>query len=921
MSAPQRDVRESYRARCRPRVAERLQALGLDRVYLRAQGDYLTDDRGRDVLDLVGGYGVTFFGHNHPTLVRALHSALDEQRPFAAQASVRARAAELAERLCAGLEQDLGARYAALFANTGAEAIEAALKHALMAHARRRGELRARFERACQRGQPLDREGSIARARALFDATLDAHGPALIAIERAYHGKTLGALALTHYPEYRDGFEPMLSEVTWVPLNDEDALERAVEAHRVVFSWPVVRGGELHMEERTFSTIAALFLEPIQGEGGVHPCTPSFAQGARALADEHRFHVVFDEIQTGMGRTGTFLYAEQLGVRPDVVLLSKSLGGGLAKISCALIREDRYEPGFDLVQSSTFAEDDHACSVAIAALELLEGDDAPMSRARAMGERLRFGLEAVARRTPEVVAEVRGAGLMLGIELRDRGGPGAVAALSQQGLLGYVVAAHLLNEHQIRVMPCISSPNVIRLEPSAFVSAAAIDRFIDAFNAVVRILRTHDAYALLRFLVGSVGCRVEPLAAPAPARVGQIAGRRVAFLGYFLDAAQMAKWDPTLARFSIEERERLIARVFREIDPVYVQSTFVTSNTTRDRVELRSYGLFVDSATFHRNLRGGGRATLLEQIEHALALAREDGCATAAFGGLTSVITANCRLLPADRIAVTTGNALTVGACLVAAKRAAKEAGLELSSATAAVVGAGGNVGSVYAELLSDSVRELVLLTREGREQSLTPLVERILERAYERARRGGRGGVCAALRDHTEVRRRLADHTEFTGAQILRLLGDDSPVRAASDLGALRDASLILGASNAPTTLVGPEHLGDGPVVVIDVAVPGDVDPAVRSLGPRVQVITGGAIDLGGRNEEVTTLAPLPQATSTRAPLRLCCSASRARRRTTASGRSPPRKSTTCSRSRRGMGSPSRRDRTRAPSPRCAPS
>ncbi|MCA9604467.1 MAG: aminotransferase class III-fold pyridoxal phosphate-dependent enzyme [Myxococcales bacterium] len=859
MSGSGDEVRETYRACCRPRTAERLAALGLDRVYVRGQGDYLVDDQGEQILDLVGGYGATMFGHNHPRIVGALVEALGEGRPFAAQASVRGRAAELASRLGARLDADLGARYATFLANTGTEAVEAALKHAMLAHERRTAALGDRFEKASVRARPFDSDGALDRARELFYATLAAHPPGLLAMERAYHGKTLGALSLTHYADYRDAFESALGEVTWVPLGDELMLERAVERHRVSIPWPVVRAGTLHLEERTFSTLAALFLEPIQGEGGVHLCPPRFARRARELADEHEFHLVFDEIQTGMGRTGTFLYAEQLGVQPDVVLLSKSLGGGLAKISCALIREDRYERGFDLVHSSTFAEDDLACSVAIAALGVLERGESPMSRARVQGERIRLGLEAVARRAPDVVSTVRGVGLMIGVELHELTGLGAVAALSQQGMLGYVVAAHLLNEHHIRVMPCISNPNVLRIEPSAFVSTSAVDRFIDAFNSVVRVLRARDAFALLRFLVRSTDERVEPVYSSRPEPPPSMCARRAAFLGYFLDAAQMEEWDPSLGRFSIEEREELIRRVFREVEPMHVESAVIASNHTGERVELRSYGLFVDSTTFHANLRGEGRAVLLERIERALELAREDGCTIAAFGGLTSVVTANCRTLPADRIAVTTGNALTVGACLMAAKAEAEAAGIELSEATAAVVGAGGNIGSVYAELLSDSVRELVLVTRPGREDGVRPVVERILERAYERGRRGGQAGVTARLREHGWIARWMDAHRDATGAELRRVLGHDSPVRVTSDLDELREAALILGASNAPTTLVGVEHIGPGSVVVIDVAVPGDVDPAVRELLPRVHVLTGGAIDLGERNADVTTLAPLP--------------------------------------------------------------
>jgi predicted acetylornithine/succinylornithine family transaminase len=227
--------------------------------------------------------------------------------------------------------------------------------------------------------------------------------PGVVALESSFHGRTHGALAATGQPAKRAPFEPLAPAVRFAHLNDEISLAAAV-------------GGDT----------GAILLEPVQGEGGIHAATPEFLAAARALADEHGALLLFDEVQCGVGRTGTFFAFEQPGVRPDAVTLAKGLANGLP-VGALLVADgapDGLEPGD---HGSTFGGNPVACAAACAVVETVDAD--LLAAVAAHGERLAAGLAAL----PGVV-EVRGRGLMLGAEL-DRPAGEVVAAALEAGLL------------------------------------------------------------------------------------------------------------------------------------------------------------------------------------------------------------------------------------------------------------------------------------------------------------------------------------------------------------------------------------------------------------------------------------------------------------------------------------------------------
>ncbi len=499
----------------RPRLARLLRAARLDVAYHRGAGDTLSyrNEAGAEihVLDLVGGFGAGLFGHNHPDLVAALRAALAAGRPQNAQGSVRALAGRLARRLSTLAGGWCGRQYVTTFANSGAETVEAALKHADLALVVRASEILARSRSTILRLRAQEYRGPLLhqfRQIAREATALLASPPVALAIEGAFHGKTAGALRLTENPLYRLSWQrwQRLVPTTFLPAGDIAALRAAVAAAQLPYHEIVVDfDGSARAVPRVFTNVVACFVEPVQGEGGIRVCDPAFARELRRLCDEGDFPLVWDEIQSGCGRTGSFLASEGLGVPGDYVLLSKALGGGLTKVGAMLVERSRYIEDFGQAHTSTFADDDLSCTVALRALDLVTNDGGALMRAcRDKGDALRAALEALAVRFPDVIADVRGVGLMIGVELREHmpSPPPFLRMLAEQKMLALFLCGHLLHEERIRVLPTLSSPFTLRIEPSAFVAASDLLRFAAALERVAHRLRAGDVAGLCRFAFG-----------------------------------------------------------------------------------------------------------------------------------------------------------------------------------------------------------------------------------------------------------------------------------------------------------------------------------------------------------------------------------------------------------------------------------
>ncbi len=371
-------------------------------VIVRGEGARIVDASGKEYLDLSGAHGWASVGHCHPEITKAIAGQAARLVMHTENGYNDQRALWFRD-LSALLEREVGSTEKGPLTrihpcNSGAEAVEGAVKAARYFTGR----------------------------------------PGIVAAKRAFHGRTLGALSATWKPHYREPFLPLVPGFSHVPFNDASALEEAVT-------------------EKT----AALLLEVVQGEGGVHPATPEFLDAARRICDEKGALLVFDEIQTGMGRTGKWFACGHYRARPDILLLGKALGGGIPMGAVCWRREiGTFEAGR---HASTFGGGPLPCAASRAVLEVMEKEDLP-GRAARLGAK---ALERLEKEKPPKVREVRGIGLMIGLELKVKVNP-ILRALMEKG---------------VWALP--AGPTVLRLLPPLVITEEELDRALDLILEVL----------------------------------------------------------------------------------------------------------------------------------------------------------------------------------------------------------------------------------------------------------------------------------------------------------------------------------------------------------------------------------------------------------------------------------------------------
>jgi len=407
-AAPTRTLRERAAAVFPPAAARHT-----DLAVVSATGVWLRTEDGRDVMDLASGVAVTNVGHSHPAVLRAVRAQLDQLVHAGHNIAVYPTYVELAERLA-----DLaGGDRKVYYGNSGAEALEAGIKLAM---------------------RVTGRTGLVAFKRSFHGRTLTT--TALSASSSAYRAGYLGALTPVHHVDFPAPFANRRTEEEETDrcLSELDDLFRLV----------------LPADE-----VAAIVVEPFQGEGGYLPAPPAFLEGLRDRADRHGIALVFDEIQSGFGRTGTMFAYEHSGVTPDILALAKGIANGfpLSAMVATSSLMDRWPAG---AHGGTFGGNPVACAAALAVLDVLE--NGALDNATTVGAQLKEGLTRIAEALP-LHSEVRGRGMMLGLELRHPDGRPAGDVVTE-------VRRRALDTGLL-VLSCGAEKNVLRLMPPTTLTA------------------------------------------------------------------------------------------------------------------------------------------------------------------------------------------------------------------------------------------------------------------------------------------------------------------------------------------------------------------------------------------------------------------------------------------------------------------
>jgi putrescine aminotransferase len=371
------------------------------------EGAVFRDVNGKEFIDMLGGFGIYVVGHRHPKVLKAVTDQLQKQAIHSQELidPLRTYLARLVSQVTPG---DLTYSF---FTNSGTESVEGCLKMAMLTTGRRK----------------------------------------LIGTIGAFHGKSLGSLGGTSKAFFREPFLPLLNWMH-VPFGDVDSLAM------------VLKSGDF-----TGDRVAAVVIEPIQGEGGIVVAPPGYLARARELCDQYGAMLVFDEVQSGMGRTGKMFCCEHDGVTPDLMALGKGFGGGVMPIGAVVGTPKTWQKFIEnpFLHTTTFGGNPLACAAAIATIHVLLEEDLPR-QAHEKGEYLLKAMNALAAKYPKVMKLARGRGLMLGMEFTDNE-------------LGYKVATELF-ARQILISGTYINARVLRVEPALTIGYPQLDTFLGALE-------------------------------------------------------------------------------------------------------------------------------------------------------------------------------------------------------------------------------------------------------------------------------------------------------------------------------------------------------------------------------------------------------------------------------------------------------
>ena len=429
-------VAELFKAHLNPAQFGLFKLLGFHKITLsKAEGMYYYDQNGRAILDFFGGFGSLALGHNHPRILAARKRFQDEKRHEIANAFMSQYAATLAHNLAQIAPGNLDHVF---LSTAGSEAVEYALKIA-------------------------ERVAGPERKKILF-------------AEKAFHGKTRGSLSVTDSTLYQNEFT-LLDTTVKVPFGDIEALRRRLEGD---------------------PEIGILILETIQGGAGIITAPPDYWREVRALCDRHKVVWIADEVQCGVGRTGKFFAFEHAGVVPDVITLAKSLGGGKAAVGAVITRKDFYLQAYGdsktaiIHAQATFGGMGESCATAIETLNTIY-DENLLDNAAKQGALLISELNRLKEKFPHMIKDVRGEGLMVGLEYQDfsQTMPGPLRSLLSKaddklkGSLCGFLGSILLRDYDILVAFTEYNRNVMRLEPPLIVTEEEVRRFIAAVEKLL----------------------------------------------------------------------------------------------------------------------------------------------------------------------------------------------------------------------------------------------------------------------------------------------------------------------------------------------------------------------------------------------------------------------------------------------------
>lgn len=791
-----------------------LEQIGFAKEIVEAEGMYLKDRQGRQYLDFLAQYGAIPFGHNPRELWEVIERISEKCQPSMIQPLISAGAETLAQELIKISPFSLGN---VTFTNSGAESTEAGIKMA-----------------RSKTGRKI-----------------------ILSTKNSFHGKTLGALSASGRSIYQEPFHTPVENFETIPFGEIDVLRTRLSK----------------------GDVAAFVVEGIQGEGGMR-CAPT-GYLAQVQWWCHQFGTLFilDEVQTGLGRTGKMFVADHEGIEPDILLLAKALGGGLVPLGACVAAKTAWTQDFGDYHSSTFANNNLTCSVGLAVLEILQRNNQDLIRqVQEKGCYLISQLKVVQERYPSVIQDVRGKGLMVGIEFGPWSGEYSylMSLASDSGNTVPLICGYLLNVHGILTAPVFNNAQTLRLEPPLIVTHKHIDKVVDAIETTADLIQRQDFHSLLKYVIGDYSSPITmfhqdvPLPAVlahAKRTTDNLVGR-YAFLIHPTEFKDLIRCVPqAFDQFSAQGfkqwAEWLARWSSRRYDPGVVYHLPRFCSVTGEQAE----GWIVATPLLPEQILKLPLPKRDKLLKDCITIAKDLGAQILGLGAFTSIVTHGGQDLLGCGIAITSGNGLTAAAAARSVEVISKAMGTELATAKVCVIGATGSLGRLTTKLLAHHCRSLTLLGNPKNRGSLKHLqqiagqiyAQALSQLAEDPATDGIAQSLALVLRaGHHPIPLEIPASAStpevflflhslvdlvFQGAGL-----EGGPISVTLDLPrVLPEMDIVVTATNEAQAFIEPKDLKQG-ALVCDVARPSNVKSAVRLQRPDVLIYEGGLLQLPDR-------------------------------------------------------------------------
>lgn len=868
-TSPEQDL---FRYYARPLTSKLLETMELSKHFFHGEGDYLYyEKKGKiqRVLDITGGYGANLLGHRNPHILAKVQEWQEKGAPNLTQGSRRDTAGKLAKRISDTLQSETSeGPWITTFSNSGTEAVEAAYKHCLIYFNQKLVELEQEIEKEInlalikikrtdetfrnklvrnlrselvskisdlnmseerksyflhQMNNALEIEEILELVRVINKKQLSQR-PTFISLEKSYHGKTMGALSLTFNEGFRNSFylgsEHNAHTIFISQYVDTQKLEEIINSTKqdLIFISNTPTG--VTWVKQPVSLIAGAFVEPIQGEAGIIPVNSTCLALLKKFSLQEDFLLVFDEIQSGMYRTGRLTAGSHTDITADIYTFSKSLGGGVAKIAATSVNHRKYIEDFGFLHTSTFADDDFSSMIALEVLDIIQSENSPLEEGMKVADYLSARLDTLKTLFPDVIKEIRGRGLMLAIEFHDHfiDMGFEFKTICDSKMQGYLMASVLLNHEGIRMNPSLSNNLTMRVQPSLYFNIIQVEEFINALTNMSNALRNKDVAYFLSAIYPDQPIKNERT--PGLKTEVEVGKRPLAvFLCHLIDEAHVRKVTRALKGVEGEAlmKKLTLSKDIAEFD-IYHAQTIVDDNGVE--MDIVMLGISVTSEDLKKTFTSRQKYKIVQKVQNAVDFAKELGATTVGLGQFTSIVSGNGLYLNPRGMNLTTGNAFTIALTVQSALRSAEDKKVDLRNATVALIGAAGNIMSVATSLMADHVGKIQMIhhTPIDASSKYQQTTKKIIE---EIANSKAESNVVRVVKENWAKENDLL--------KFLALPEVKEVLEASSDLNVIKDADIVLCGASASNGFLALELFKEN-AIIVDVAVPPSINPGMLS-------------------------------------------------------------------------------------------